>query len=282
MKREVYKSVVEVIRSEEWDFDLVLSKLEKQFNSEKPDTLRSILNQEYQNQVKKTHTKIKNKKEEIFTDFIEAIQSPNYKNGVIIQIAKEYRFSPSLTGKIIVEQWYPEAEDKQIKQFVINSALIDHPILATEIWLANLKDNNYGFSSNCIKSAIGLGFESKAKKKLEGLGISYQDEHELRAKGYDKTPDFKLVIPFAYQGHVINWIESKALFGDEEKHNGYLKEQLWSYWNRYGPGMVIYWFGFIDEIDNNRDKGIVVCDHFPEDIVLADPLGSVETIKIED
>lgn len=282
MRREVYKSVVEVIRSEEWDFDLVLSKLEKQFNSEKPDTLRSILNQEYQNQVKKTHTKIKNKKEEIFTDFVEAIDSPDYKNGVIIQIAKEYRFSPSLTGKIIVEQWYPEAEDKQIKQFVINSALIDNPILATEIWLANLKDNNYGFSSNCIKSAIGLGFESKAKKKLEGLGISYQDEHELRAKGYDKTPDFKLVIPFAYQGHVINWIESKALFGDEEKHNGYLKEQLWSYWNRYGPGMVIYWFGFIDEIDNNRDKGIVVCDNFPEDIVLADPLGSVETIKIED
>ena len=53
MKREVYKSVVEVIRSEEWDFDQVLPKLEKQFRSEKPDTLRSILNQEYQNQVKK-------------------------------------------------------------------------------------------------------------------------------------------------------------------------------------------------------------------------------------
>ena len=53
MKREVYKSVVEVIRSEEWDFDQVLPKLEKQFRSENPDTLRSILNQEYQNQVKK-------------------------------------------------------------------------------------------------------------------------------------------------------------------------------------------------------------------------------------
>ena len=90
--------------------------------------------------------------------------------------------------------------------------------------------------------------------------------------GYDKTPDFKLVIPFAYQGHVINWIESKALFGDEERHKDHLKGQLWSYWNRYGPGMVIYWFGFIDDLDNNRDKGIVVCDHFPEDIELADPL----------
>ena len=183
MKREVYKSVVEVIRSEEWDFDQVLPKLEKQFKSEKTDTLRSILNQEYQNQVKKTHTKNKNKKKELFEEFREAIASPNYKDGVIIEIAKKNRFSPLLTGKFILEGFYPEAEEKQINQFLKNSALIDHDILATEIWLANLKDNNYGFSSNCIKTAIGLGFESKAKRKLEGLGISYQDEHELRAKG---------------------------------------------------------------------------------------------------
>jgi len=80
-----------------------------------------------------------------------------------------------------------------------------------------------------------------------------------------------LDIPFAYNGHVINWIESKALFGDEDHHSNYLKEQLWSYWNRYGPGLVIYWFGFIDELDCNRDKGILVCDHFPENIVYCNP-----------
>ena len=40
---------------------------------------------------------------------------------------------------------------------------------------------------------------------------------------------------------------------------------------RYGPGMVIYWFGFIDDIDSNRDKGIIVCDDFPQNIEICDP-----------
>jgi CDAN1-interacting nuclease 1 len=32
---------------------------------------------------------------------------------------------------------------------------------------------------------------------------------------------------------------------------------------RYGPGMVIYWFGFIDELDCHRDEGILLYDCFP-------------------
>jgi len=37
--------------------------------------------------------------------------------------------------------------------------------------------------------------------------------------------------------------------------------------SRFGSGLVIYWFGFIDELDVSCDKGIMLMDRFPQDIV---------------
>ena len=58
------------------------------------------------------------------------------------------------------------------------------------------------------------------------------DERDLSARGYDKTPDFKLEVPIAMDNNVINWVESKASFGDAQSHERYLEEQFWSYQNR--------------------------------------------------
>lgn len=38
-------------------------------------------------------------------------------------------------------------------------------------------------------------------------------------------------------GRVVNWIDSKAAFGDEYYHNT-VNHHLKSYVNRFGPGMV--------------------------------------------
>ena len=114
-------------------------------------------------------------------------------SGVILRIAKEKRFSPTQIGKIILEEHLKEnAKQDQvitkqdISKLLKNTAFIQDQKLSTEIWLANLKDNNYGVTSEWIKSSIGYEYERKAKKSLEKLGLTYQDEHDLRYKFFRK------------------------------------------------------------------------------------------------
>ena len=32
---------------------------------------------------------------------------------------------------------------------------------------------------------------------------------------------------------------------------------------RFGSGLVIYWFGYIQDLDVHREHGIMLADHFP-------------------
>lgn len=117
-----------------------------------------------------------------------------------------------------------------------------------------------------IKDALLiLSSPSQLKKKAKEVGLEFYDEGDLRRTGYDKTPDLKLALPCLYRGVTIQWIESKASFGDMDSHKKYIRDQLSSYGNRFGAGIVIYWFGYLETIATCAENGhsIIVTDTFP-------------------
>lgn len=59
---------------------------------------------------------------------------------------------------------------------------------------------------------------------------------------------------------VVHWVDSKACFGDERMHSQALEGQYATYVNRYGPGLVIYWFGFLAGLD---DECVALLDGLP-------------------
>ena len=46
-------------------------------------------------------------------------------------------------------------------------------------------------------------------------------------------------------------------------------DQFQGYVNRFGPGMVVYWFGVIDELAEESGGDVLLVDDFPaeEDII---------------
>jgi hypothetical protein len=109
---------------------------------------------------------------------------------------------------------------------------------------------------------------------LREAGIAFRGEEELRAEGQAKTPDVKLDVPIAVKGRIVNWIDSKASFCDQWTYKNKGLEQFQGYVNRYGPGMVIYWFGYLADLNNHPD--VYLIDDFPpEEEIICLPMPPV-------
>ncbi|KAJ7412807.1 hypothetical protein WISP_94484 [Willisornis vidua] len=148
-----------------------LRKLKEKFPSQSQSTLLSIFSQEYQKQIKRTHAK---------HHTAEAIESyyQRYLNGVmknaaapvLLELANEVDFAPSLMARIVLERFLQEKEQAV-------------PI-----------------------SAIGHEHEVLLREMLLEKNLSFIAEDQLRAKGYDKTPDFILEVPVGLKlaGKIVN------------------------------------------------------------------------------
>jgi len=157
---------------------------------------------------------------------------------------------------------------QRVKELMKDVSKIEEESLREQVREAIREDAFYSTLLEKVKEREGLEYEFKLKQKLENITLQFLSEPSLRQLGFSKTPDFKLVVPIMIEGKVINWIESKASFGDFSTHSHFLSSQFWSYYDRFGPGLIIYWFGFIQQLPTHSPTNpslqcFVVMDHFP-------------------
>ncbi|XP_055380406.1 CDAN1-interacting nuclease 1 [Condylostylus longicornis] len=241
-------------------------ELHKVFSGIDGRTLESILSTEIRRKVKSIYHKWAMKSSGLALSFDKKASTNPYKSDIVVNMAKETGLTPSMISRLLIAEKFKNKKKSDIADILKKSHLIPDPSLALNIQSGICSDNLDGPIADMIRRYVGEEFEIRLKDQAKQAGLHYLDEAVLRRTGFDKTPDLKLAIPCLYKGKEVNWIESKALFGDTKTHRQYLVQQLSSYSNRFGPGIIIYWFGYQEEIHQLQEnsEGLIILDDFPD------------------
>jgi len=172
----------------------------------------------------------------------------------MLQISEKAEFSPILTGLLMFKEM--GKGKKEFWSYVRQPEIIPSARMRQEIIEITEADYVYSPWANEIQSKRGTWGEGKLQCWLQGQGITFRTEKDLRGE-YPKTPDCLLDKPVQINGWNINWIESKATFGDNVEVNKNLKKQLAPYLDLFGKGIVVYWFGYVDGIELPEGVNIV-------------------------
>ena len=138
-----------------------------------------------------------------------------------------------------------------------------------------------------IRSYIGTEHEYRLQRLIHALSfrrtlaspIEFDTEQDLRRLRYKKTPDIRFRRPLIVEcphgvekcrtsggtgEHMICWVDSKATFGDPFTHEKSNDAQIKAYTHLFGPGLVIYWHGFVDALSSclyPSQKAMLVNSH---------------------
>uniref|UniRef100_A0A2C9GV81 CDAN1-interacting nuclease 1 n=1 Tax=Anopheles dirus TaxID=7168 RepID=A0A2C9GV81_9DIPT len=240
------------------------AELESAFPEYSPDTLGSIVAKEVVQRVKANHAKISSKASALVKEYQTAAKQTSAHD--ILQKMAITQCVPSMVVcRIVLGNIYQSASRTEVAEMLRMPDLIGDSLLAVNVSYCLYSENMDGPMTDLVRRFIGEEYEVRLKKMAREAGMVFYDEGDLRRTGYDKTPDLKMAVPFLFRGQVVNWIESKASFGDMDSHKRYIKDQLASYGNRFGPGIVIYWFGYLESIAKCPENGkdVIVTDGFP-------------------
>jgi hypothetical protein len=168
-----------------------------------------------------------------------------WENGrSLLDLANKNRFPPVLMAYIIMME--RNLGRKTFWKYVRTPETVPGKRLKHEIMEVVREDHIYSPRGNEIAAKRGRDGEDTMMEILDHFKISYLTEKDLRGQS-TKTPDFLLHAPLVVDGRTINWIESKANFGDLVEVRKNNLKQLQPYVKLFGPGMVVYWFGFVSD-----------------------------------
>ncbi|MCL2142681.1 MAG: C15orf41 family protein [Methanomassiliicoccaceae archaeon] len=179
-----------------------------------------------------------------------------WKQGhTLLEISNKWRFPPILTAMFIFLE--DGASRKEFWEYINEPDIARNKDLRNEIMEIRNADLVYSPEANERQRQRGIWGESLLHEWLDGQGITYRTEPDLRGV-YEKTPDALLDTPMTYNGKKIYWVESKASFGDNTEFRMNSKKQLIPYTKIFGPGVVVYWLGCLDDLE--EPEGVYVDD----------------------
>lgn len=230
--------------------------LESQFPDIPANTLKSILSKQGQNLTKAFYSRNHLKSSSILREYQRRVKDDK----TIMEMSKEFKCPPMSLCRMILNELYSKTE---VKEMLKDPDIIPDLLLSANVFTCIFNDSQDGIIIDMVRYTVGEEYEVKLKKLAREAGLIFYDEGDLRRDGFDKTPDLLLAVQSMYKNTIINWIESKASFGDCESHTRYLNDQLQSYYNRFGVGIVVYWAGFHENILNKSKSNLIILDNFP-------------------
>jgi hypothetical protein len=179
------------------------------------------------------------------------------KGRSFLQIAEDHDFPPTMIAMFILQE--NKIPRKKVWGLLQNPDQIKDKRMRKDIIEANKADGVY--SPNGMKRQVQRGKwgENKMQKWLNIHNFQFETEEDIRGK-HKKTPDFLLKKPLKWEGQDKIWIESKATFGDAYEVKRHVKKQLQPYKEIFGDGLVVYWYGYLDELSVNMPEGVSMTD----------------------
>ncbi|MDY0293343.1 MAG: C15orf41 family protein [Candidatus Methanomethylophilaceae archaeon] len=208
--------------------------------------LETLLTQKTSRDVKKRFYTVKKKTPQMLRE---------WKKGTsLMELSKKYLFPPILTAMFVFME--DGASKKEFWSYVREPDQLND-VTAAELREVISNDLVYSTEGNEKQRQRGIWGEGLLQEWLDGQGISYRTENDLRGE-FGKTPDCLLDEPMMYNGRKIHWIESKASFGDNTEFRFNCRKQLSPYTELFGPGVVVYWIGCLDDLE--CPPGVYVSD----------------------